>query len=495
MSAHHQPLKREPWAHQQRAIDVAEARFAAGETGILFDMAMGVGKGLVACALFRDLPGKVLVLCPKNVVGVWRREVPANIEGWEVSCIEGSSTAVRRKRLKQALLHNDQRVIVTNIESLRADMIFQDLLDVDWAMLIVDESHRIKSPSGLDSKRVRAVSKHARLKLCLTGTPMPHSPLDIWAQAEVCAPGVFHQSWFAFQKFYERRKEIITNRGQPNQKAVKIHDEWMNLDDHHRRLRKFVHSCTRDDAKLSLPPCTHQVVPVALEGRQAKLYKQMDEDYIMTLGASIDDGDLVISPNVLSKMLRLQQATSGAVGGGDDLNPTEVEVIGTAKMDVLASILEKVKDSKSGPVVVFCRFTHSIACVKAAAAELKMSCGELSGADRSGLTDTSTLAEFDVTAVQYQSGGVGVDFTRSAHVICFDQLYDLGMFDQAMARCDRPGQERPVLVQHLVAEIGGKETIDGDMRTVVNERRDFITELLAGKIRKVHRSDYVKGSP
>src|SRR5690606_42059487 len=55
------------------------------------------------------------------------------------------------------------------------------LLGRAWDMVILDESHKIKAPGGKASLFCARLGQRAVNRLILTGTPMPHSPLDIYA--------------------------------------------------------------------------------------------------------------------------------------------------------------------------------------------------------------------------------------------------------------------------------------------------------------------------
>jgi SNF2 family DNA or RNA helicase len=57
-------------------------------------------------------------------------------------------------------------------------------------MLIVDESHRIKRfRGGQWAPALVDVARFARVKMILTGTPMPQGPNDLWSQFNVLWPG------------------------------------------------------------------------------------------------------------------------------------------------------------------------------------------------------------------------------------------------------------------------------------------------------------------
>jgi SNF2 family DNA or RNA helicase len=57
-------------------------------------------------------------------------------------------------------------------------------------MLVADESHRVKRfTGGMWSQALMRIAERARVRLILTGTPMPHSPRDLWSQFTILWPG------------------------------------------------------------------------------------------------------------------------------------------------------------------------------------------------------------------------------------------------------------------------------------------------------------------
>ena len=57
-------------------------------------------------------------------------------------------------------------------------------------MLVVDESHRVKRfRGGLWAPALMEVAKHARVRLILSGTPMPQSGRDLYSQLRILWPG------------------------------------------------------------------------------------------------------------------------------------------------------------------------------------------------------------------------------------------------------------------------------------------------------------------
>lgn len=82
------------------------------------------------------------------------------------------------------------------------------ILSVIWDLVIADESHRIKTPSSRAAWFCHQITKKrkAKRRLLLTGTPMPHSPLDIYSQFRFLDPNVYATS---FHRFKMRYADII----------------------------------------------------------------------------------------------------------------------------------------------------------------------------------------------------------------------------------------------------------------------------------------------
>lgn len=319
--------------------------------------------------------------------------------------------------------------------------------------LLVHNCHRIKSPSGKASRFARKLK--ARRRVGLTGTPCPHSPLDIWAQARAIAPGAFEQTYTAFRSRYA---VITTAPGFP--KII----GWQNLDEYQLLLTRFIHDC--GDVDLHLPPLTEQVVDVELEPSAAKAYAALERDFY----AEIERGEVTVG-NALTKILRLQQITGGTIKLDDG---TEAHV-SEAKQKALTDILD---DLQGQNVAVFCRFKSDLLAVRQAAEAARLSYGEISGSTKDGLDDHAMMrSDLDIVGVQIQSGGVGIDLTRASVGIYYSLTHSLGDHEQSRARLHRPGQHRHTHLLYLVAP----GTIDTRIMQALQDKKDVIEAIVYGR--------------
>ncbi len=444
------------WKHQEAAFQFAKDRPAT-----MLSMFMGTGKSLVTVDLCKEWNAKrVLILCPVSVRAVWRREFAKWGEGMFQVTVLDKGTVAKKTNTVDALfrLHPAGRhVVVINYESARVTPFNKWALSQNWDVVALDESHRCKAHSTATSKFVMKLADKTRRRLCLTGTPMPHSPLDVFGQYRFLDWRLFGKRWTPFKHSYA----VCGNPHIPQ--AI---TDCRNLDVLQERFGRIAYQVSAD--VLDLPEAMHHIRTFALDGMAAKIYRNLELDLI----ADLDTG-VVTAANALVKTLRLRQVVSGFVQPdampGDDNAPLHLH---EGKEALLADLLTDIAE----PVVVFCEFSFDLHRVRKLAEKMGRTYGEVSG-KQNDLTEHGTMPEgIDVLGVQYQSGGVGIDLTRARYAVYYSPTYSLGNYDQSLARLHRPGQEGSVHFYHLVAE----GTIDEIVYKSLSTKRDIVESVLKG---------------
>ncbi|MFZ2648618.1 MAG: DEAD/DEAH box helicase [Burkholderiaceae bacterium] len=455
------PSKTRPWPHQKRAFWKA-----APHPGYLLALAMGAGKTLVAIALanYRECRN-VLVLSPKSAMGVWPREFLRHSQQEIEVCVldrgridQRLSTARAHLSLTGARRHRS--ALVVNHEAIWRDGM------ADWALdhakfdaVIFDESHRGKAADGKLGNFMMLLGERVPLRLCLTGTPLPHSALDAFAQYRFLDQGVFGTSWHRF-----RRRYAVLG-GYQNKVVV----GYQNTEEFEEKLHSLMFRVTKEQAELSLPEFQHIDVPVKLGEKGQKVYDSMARDFF----AEVEQGVLSASSAAV-KVLRLQQITSGHMPVKDmETGDESRATVDVAKRDALADLLPDLP----GPVVIFCRFTHDLDTVQSVCNDAGLSYGEISGRRKDLTPHAQMPAGIDVMGVIIQAGGVGIDLTRASEAIYYSLDFNLANYEQSLARLHRPGQTRHVTYRHLVAE----RTVDETIYLALRRRADAIDEILRKK--------------
>jgi len=443
------------WRHQALGYN-----FAYGRPATMFAMGMGTGKSKPTVDLAVNWGCRLtLVLCPKSVLGVWRREfeqwaaVAANV------CILDKGTTAKKRDIAAGHLmlceHLRQpAVVVTNYDSVWREPFGKWSVNVPWDLVICDESHRIKAHNSQVSKHAAKLGAVAARRLCLTGTPMPHSPLDLFGQFRFLDPGIFGTSWHWFSHRYARHD---------NPHVPQMVTSYANQDELQRRMAWITYRVGNE--VLDLPEVTHNVLACQLSPAAMKNYRDLEDEMITEVQAGV-----VTVANALVRLLRLQQVTSGFLQADDAEIPTEID---TAKRDVLSDLLEDI--GKDEPVVVFCNFRHDLAAIAAVAKKLGRTYGEVSGA-RKDLTSHATMPDgVQVMGVQVRAGGLGIDLTRARYAVYYNHPWSLGDYEQSVARVHRPGQTRHTFYYHLVAE----NTVDEHVQRSLEKKRDAVESILS----------------
>lgn len=87
--------------------------------------------------------------------------------------------------------------------------------------------------------------------------------------------------------------------------------------------------------------------------------------------------------------------------------------------------------------------------------------------------ETAKSLKNSVTAVNYQSGGVGLNLQYANHAIFYTPTYSYSDYEQARGRISRRGQTKPCNFYHLQAD----KSIERDIYQCLNDKKDFSAKL------------------
>lgn len=436
-----------PWEHQRRALEFIKRRKKC-----LIAMDMGTGKTRAIVDLVCDFPRPryVLVASPLSVIDVWPEQF--GIHGSQPTTVvplSAGSVAKRAQLARDAINEAPPPVvIVINHESVWRSDFGKLVTQIPWDMAIVDESHKLKAPGGRGSLFMSKIANnkgmpHPPYRIGLTGTPLPHSPLDAYAQGRFIDASVFG---FSFTRF---RARYAVMGGYKNKQVI----DWQNMDDFNRRLNGMTFRVSADDV-LDLPPVQHIARVVKLSSKEQTRYTEMEQQLVTQIRSRE-----VVAANALVKLLRLQQIT----GSGVDENKP-------AKYNELVELFDCLPPRE--PVVVFARFREDLRLIHLAAAQTGRSSSELSGSRKE--LDEWKQGKTDVLTVQIESGGVGVDLTRARYAVYYSLGFSLGDYMQSLARLHRPGQDKPVVYYHLISQ----RTIDEKVYKALKKKEDVVQSVV-----------------
>lgn len=245
-----------------------------------------------------------------------------------------------------------------------ADVLLDAVKDFDPDLVVIDEMHKIKSISSNSSRLAARIGAKVKRRIGLTGTVIPHSPLDVYAQWRFIDPYAFGRvqsdgtrKRATFQAF---KDDYAVMGGYMGREVT----GFKNLD----RLEEIMGERSAVAIKsecLDLPEATDTIVPVNLSPKELKAYEEMRSQLQVTFREEDDSrssGEKVTGESTafsrLTRAIRLRQITAGFLP--DDTG--EMREIGRSKARTIASIVhDTLPDEKR--IVVFGSFRAELAAI------------------------------------------------------------------------------------------------------------------------------------
>ena len=433
------------WPHQVKAFWFGYALHA-----VMLDMGMRTGKTKTAIEIARHRKHKrILVVAPKSVLKVWPNHFAKYADGFKCLIPSGQSAGEKAKEIKHALMatpKDQPLVVLINYESAWRSPVDEVLLSHKWDLVIADESQRIKASGSQVSKFMYEFVGISKQRMCLSGTPMAHTPLDLFGQYRFLDPGIFGTSYSQFEQRYAvfagTRLDSIDNA--PELAA---------------KFRSIAISVPR--SVLNLLPPVHEDVPITLEPKAQKVYDQLD----LTFRADLEAGTIT-KLNAGVRILKLRQVTSGFVV--DDKGVPHD--LGSEKLEALQELIQQMDDNE--PVVVIAYFRRDIERIGEMLTSLDISWSEMSG--RINKLEEWREGRTRVLIAQERAGSVGVDMTRARFCVLYSIGYSLDDYEQVLARIHGPEQTRSVAYYHLAVE----GSVDEQVYEAIQKHRDIIQYVL-----------------
>ena len=203
----------------------------------------GAGKTMTVLATFahwRDsgVIERLLVIGPLSSFQPWEEEVTRCFSSRQ-TILRWSGSAADRTRMVPAYRRSD--IILCSYDTARRDVnMLREQLRASPTLMVLDESHYIKNfDIGARGAAALELAPYATKRLILSGTPAPHSLLDLYPQ-------------FAFL-WPSAKEELI---GTPQQYLTQLSRSSKPADDLRKSLGPFFHRTSQSELGLS-EPLTH----------------------------------------------------------------------------------------------------------------------------------------------------------------------------------------------------------------------------------------------
>jgi SNF2 family DNA or RNA helicase len=431
-----------PLRYQAKGTEFLISRRAVA----LFDeQGLGKSKQLIDAVAQEVTAGTLegaLIVCPNTLKANWAKEI-GRYSG--LSCaVFGSGKTARRlafSKLRATFYIVNYEAVVRDVVSLRSLLRFKRLA------LVLDESHRIKTPNARVTRAVHRLSSHAAKRVIMTGTPVANKPEDLWSQLFFLDGGATLGTSFG-----EFRRRYCSSSG-----------GYIGVDELRRGLLPIALRRLKVDT-LDLPLKYVIPVPVLLQGRQREIYNRLRQDLYLWVRSLSGEEVLTNAENILVRLLRLVQLAANPKLLDSSYQETPAKVL------VLDQLLGQLMGrSSSQKAIVWTSFLDNIAmlCKRYAQFEPVPFHGEMNSKER----DLAIGAFLSNPRVRLfianpAAGREGLTLTSANVAIYFDRSFNLVDYLQSQDRIHRLTQRKVCQIYVLVA----KNTVDEFIEFVLAQK-------------------------
>jgi len=415
----------------------------------------GTGKTLSALwaadyLIERGYVRRVLVLCPLSIMqSAWMQDINNSIMHRSAVVAHHSQSARRIEMIQQ-----DYEFVITNYDGL--NLIASEIRnDGRFDLIIVDEANAYKNPTTNRWKSLAAIIRPDTYLWMMTGTPASQSPVDAYGLAKLVNPA-------GIPKFATAWREKVMNK-------VTMF-KWAPKPDAAEQVHKVLQPAIRFTKAqcLDLPPVITVTREVAMTPQQAKYYKILKEQMMITAA-----GEMISAVNAGVAVSKLLQISCGAAYTDDK----EVVVFDASpRLNVLDEIMQETQRK----VIIFALFRTSMDSIsdflkRKGYANAQIN-GDVSASKRSRIIhDFQTTNNLQVLVMQPQAAAHGLTLTAADTVVFFGPLMSVEMYTQCIARADRKGQNSDkVTVVHIQSSPIEKELFSA-MKTKVGDHAMLVS--------------------
>jgi hypothetical protein len=461
--------------YQQRGVAWLAFLSSLGLGACLADD-MGLGKTVQLLALEtvdRDdaEPGPTLLLCPMSMVGTWEREAARFAPGLRVRAHHGPARP-RGDDLRAALADVD--LLVTTYATAARDA--DDLADIDWHRLVLDEAQAVKNARSQPARAVRRF--RTRHRVALTGTPVENRLAELWAIMDVLNPGILGTA-----ERFRTRFAIPVERHGSTEAAELLR----------RTTRPYLLRRLKTDPTIvdDLPDKIEITQHYRLTREQASLYRTIVDDMLEKIE---DSTGIARRGNVLAAMTKLKQVCDHPALLLHDGSPIGRR---SGKVVRLEEILTEVlaEGDRALCFTQFAEFGHLLVPHLSARLDTDIAFlhGGVSRRRREEIVQRFQAGDGPpVLLASLKAGGTGLTLTAATHVVHLDRWWNPAVEQQATDRAFRIGQRRTVQVRTFSCPGTVEERIDALIRSkralselVVGDGEGWLTELSTDTLREL----------
>ena len=415
--------------------------------GILADE-MGLGKTITMIGTFvSNLLPKTLIVVPLILIEQWKQQI-LKTTGHRVIVYHGPnkpdvSCLLTGLGSDSSLVSRKTYIVITTYHTLVSSTI---LHQIQWNRTVFDEAHHMRN------KNTQCFHVACGLKrdICwlLTGTPIQNSEKDLENLCEVARIPFDRVQDYMLKR---TKKEVGISMPELTENVEMI--SWRPDTSEHALGMRFHRLLEAKGIGCKLP--------IMLRAKQVCIMPEM-----------------VNTVEMISEVDALTTLSQDAVTKVDAVAQEQVVIVESSNSKIERAIEIMVERKLNGnQKIVFCHFHPEIDIIMIRLIDAGMTVGVLDGRRKCSVSD---VEENDVLIIQIQTGCEGLNLQRFNEIYFIGPHWNPAVEDQAVARCHRIGQLKPVVVYRFIMENlveNSMKSMDTYIRDVQERKRNIVRDM------------------
>lgn len=422
------------------------------------------GTGKTLCALdhinthgFR----KTLVISTKTAIqSTWKDEIKAHTNFQYVVLVGSRKHKINQLHLGLSRSHVDAGyyhsakthpvVFLINFDGVKN--IYNELVQANFDLILIDESTKIKSPKTTRTQAIWKLGESAESRGIMTGFPVTENIANIYSQVKFLDQGeTFGPNFYAFLNKYFVK---LGPKTMPKKKAVK---EIMD------KIKPF---CIRvSGSVLKLPPKNYMKMPVQMTDQQSELLTHLEDYFMLEFGKVSIDTQYVFT--LINKSL---QICDGFIRDGNG----NLEIVDTNKDDALLDLLDEI-DLDHHKAIIWCSYKFSIKKLKKLLKPydpLTLT-GETEDANK--VVKQFQHGKYPVLLAIQKKASESITLTNCNHAIYYSNNWSADLRYNSEARIYRKGSEKHKHV--FYTDLFVKGTVEEKVIECLRKKKSLVDEL------------------
>lgn len=358
---------------------------------------------------------------------------------------------------QRTFLNGTAHIYTINFESipLLVSLVERRRGTIPYDVLVVDESTKAKNPSSKRINLYRRKVPRPKRNYALTGTPMPNSWLDLFAQVRLVDDGKrLGSNYLAFKKEYFYGSEYTFAPWKPKAGTTKLLEEKIS----------DITVTLKSSDWLDIPDTVIEDVEVHFTKELRERYEKLESDLVIEL----KENHTMNVANAASLVTKLLQFTSGHMYD----EQRKVHAIHNLKFDAL----KKIAKAEDSPLFVAYMFQHEEQRLRENFPEARFFSDAKNATTQTALLKEWNAGKIPMLCSHPASVGHGLNLQHGGNALAWISLtYSREYYEQMICRFARRGQANVVRVYRLMVP----GTVDDAVATALSAKAENEARLIS----------------